>query len=182
MEGMRPHLRLPLVPLLLVAVVAGLASGCSSDADGGSDDGPTVVATGPHPSSNGPSDDTSAPLTDAPSSTSAGREAAVEAVCTPYSIMVDAIADAAQHGSDREQIAAAIAPVLKRFAAQVPDLDRPPGVTAQTWAGVLALAERIDALPAHPTSAEIGAVEQGLTAQERQAFKDAAAWLGTHCS
>jgi hypothetical protein len=95
--------------------------------------------------------------------------------------MVAAIEDAAQDSSDPEEIAAAIAPVMKRFAAQVPDLPRPPGMSPATWAGVVALAAQIRTLPDQPSSAEIDAVQQRLTVEQRQAVEAAAAWFKSSC-
>jgi hypothetical protein len=95
--------------------------------------------------------------------------------------MVAAIEKAARQSSDPEEIAAAIAPVMKRFAAQVPDLPRPPGLSAATWAGVVALADQIRTLPAHPTSADIDAVERQLTADQRAAVEAAADWFRSSC-
>ena len=107
---------------------------------------------------------------------------AVAAVCGPYIVMVRAIKNASFSGADPDAIAAEIAPVMKRFAARVPDLERPPGISAATWHGVEALAEHILELPDEPTYAEIEAVEGELSDQEREAFDTAAVWLRTNCS
>ena len=107
---------------------------------------------------------------------------AVAAVCGPYIEMSRAIKNASFSGADRDAIAAAITPLMKRFAARVPDLERPPGISAATWHGVEALAEHILELPDEPTYAEIEAVEGELSDQEREAFDTAAVWLRTNCS
>lgn len=164
-------MRPPILPVLLLVVATALLSGCGGDTDARGA-GPTVVATGPHTSTSVPT---------VPASSATARTEGVPAACAPYSRMVAAIETAAQQSSDPEEIAAAIAPVMKRFAARVPGLPRPPGMSAATWAGVVALAGRIRTLPAHPTSADIDAVEQQLTADQRKAVEDAAAWFRSSC-
>ena len=103
-------------------------------------------------------------------------------MCGPYIVMVRAIKNASFSGADPDEIAAEIAPVVKEFAARVPDLERPPGMSAATWRGVEALAERILELPDQPTYAEIEAVEGKLSDEEREAVDTAAVWLRTNCS
>jgi hypothetical protein len=166
-----------------MALATVLLTGCSGDTDAGTA-GPSVIATGPHPSSPTAGAPTStAPTSTATAPTSPATEARsdVPAACTAYSVMVAAIEDAAQDSSDPEEIAAAIAPVMKRFAAQVPDLPRPPGMSPETWAGVVALAAQIRTLPDHPSSADIGAVQQQLTVEQRRAVEAAAAWFKSSC-
>lgn len=167
-------MRPTLLPLLLMVVAAALLGGCSGDSDAGG--GPPVVATGPHSTS-----PTTPTRVSAPTSPATGSGPGMPAACRAYSVMVAAIEDAARSTSDPEEIAAAIAPVMKHFAAQVPDLPRPPGMRPATWAGVLALAGRIRTMPAHPTSADIDAVEQRLSAEQRQAVEAAAAWFKSSC-
>ncbi len=181
MRGMRTALRSPLaslLPLLLLVAAPAIAGGCAAadDVDAG---GPTVTATGPKGPTTDPTERNGA--TGAATSSPSEQPAAIEAVCGPYIEMARAIKSAAFAGASRQEIAAAIAPRLKEFAARVPDLERPPGVLAATWSGVQALAERILALPDHPTNAQIAAVESQLTEQERAAFEDGARWLRTHC-
>ena len=72
--------------------------------------------------------------------------------------------------------------MLKEFAAQVPGLERPPGLSADTWQGVVALAARIEALPDQPTDAEIEAVQGQLSEQEQEAVEDAFSWFQTNCT
>lgn len=177
--ALRSHLA-TLVPLLLLIPVTALA-GCSSDAhvDG---DGPTVTATGPDETTDAPTDEPPVAATDKPSGTPSDLPDAVAAVCGPYIEMSRAIKNASFSGADRDAIAAAITPLMKRFAARVPDLERPPGISAATWHGVEALAEHILELPDEPTYAEIEAVEGELSDQERDAFDTAAVWLRTNCS
>ena len=178
-----------LVPLLLLMPVTALVAGCSSDADVDGD-GPTVTATGPDETTDAPTeqatvaatDEPSGAATDEPSGTPSDLPDAVAAVCGPYIEMSRAIKNAAFGGADRDAIAAAITPVMKRFAARVPDLERPPAISAATWHGVEALAEHILELPDEPTYAEIEAVEGELSDQEREAFDAAAVWLRTNCS
>jgi hypothetical protein len=182
MTEMRLALRSPLatlVPLLLLVATAAVTGGCSSgdDVDAG---GPTVTATGPSEPTTDPTGGTSG-ATDETPDTSTEQPAAVAAVCGPYIEMARAIKSAAFAGASRQEIAAAIAPRLKEFASRVPDLERPPGVSAATWSGVEALAERILALPDDPTTAEVAAVESQLSEKERAAFHDGARWLRTHC-
>ena len=189
MAVMRIALRSPLatlVPLLLLVPVAGLTGGCSSGTDV-QDSGPTVTATGPDGSRSAPTDGPTDATPDQPTGTSTGeptmseRTDAVAAVCTPYAVMVRAIKSASFTGADPDDVAAELGPVMKRFAARVPGLERPPGLSAATWRGVEALAERILALPAQPSEAEIEAVEGELSEQHRDAVKTAADWLRTNC-
>lgn len=190
MKGMRLVLRsrsASLAPLLLVLVTV-LASGCSSRGDT-EDSGPTVTATAPESSAESstevekgsPSTETSAAASLEPSDPPSEVPASVAAVCAPYSAMVDAVQEAALSHTDPDEIAAAIAPVMKEFAAQVPDLERPPGVSAEVWRGIEALAERILALPDRPTDAEIEAVEDQLTVEQRNAVAAAADWFRATC-
>lgn len=177
---MLPPARPPLLQLLLLAVVAAatgsLLTGCSggSDAD---DAGPAVVATGPHGSS-APKQAATTPTGGADRATPTSE---VAEVCAPYAVMVRAVEHAAQRTSDPEEIAAAIAPVMRRFAAQVAALGKPSSMSAATWAGVAALADRIRALPPHPTSDDIKAVQAGLTSDQRAAAEDAADWFRSSC-
>ena len=187
MKGMRLHLRSHLailVPLLLLLPTAALTGGCSGDSDA-DDDGPSVVATGPDEqptddSTVGTSDPTDEP-TDEPTSTPPDLPDAVAAVCAPYAEMVSAIQEAAGSTTDRDAVAAAIGPVMKEFAAQVPDLRRPPGMSAATWSGVGVLAERILELPDEPTYAQIEGVEAQLSEDEREAVESARDWFLATC-
>lgn len=190
MTGMRPVLAPLLLMVLVTGLVSGLVSGCSADDDPG-DSGPTVTATGsggsdesdesPAESSAGssPGADDEEPAD--PTRTSDLPDAAA-AVCTLYSAMVSAVQDVALSYTDPDDIAAAIAPVLKEFAAQVQRLERPPGVSVEIWQGVAALAERILALPARPTDAEVEAVERQLTPEQRDAVASAYGWLKSACA
>lgn len=174
-----------LVPLLLLVPAAAILSGCSGDTRA-DDDGPSVVATGPDQESDStePTDDPSTEPTD-PSTepTSTPRlPARVAAVCTPYSAMAAAVKEAASSSSSPDAVAAEIGPVMKEFAAQLPALQRPPGMSAVTWRGVLALGEHILELPDHPTNEQIEAVEDQLTEQQREAVDDAVDWLRANCA
>jgi|GEM_PF-6548503 len=195
MKVMHFHLRAhvaTLVPVLLLVPTAALATGCSGDSDAG-DDGPSVVATGPDQqpsgastdetsdSADGPSDAPTDDPTSPPTSPPSDLPAAVAAVCTPYSEMVSAIDDAAGSSAGPDAIAAEIGPVMKEFAAQVPDLRRPPAMSATAWRGVGALAELVLELPDEPTYAEIEAVEGKLTAGQRDAVKSAFDWFQSSC-
>lgn len=178
-----------LVPLLLLMPVTALMGGCSSDADVDGD-GPTVTATGPDETTDAPTDQATVAASDGPSVAATDKSSgspsdlpdAVAAVCGPYIVMVRAIKNASFGDADPAAIAAEIAPVVKEFAARVPDLERPPGISAATWHGVEALAKHILELPDEPTYAEIEAVEGELSDQEREAFDTAAVWLRTNCS
>jgi len=184
---MRLPLRSPLVaavPLLLMISVVLSTAGCSAGADDSETSGPTVTATGSEEPTSGSTDEPSDEPTDEPSeptSTTTELPAAVAEVCTPYAAMVGAIQDAASTSTDRDEIAAAIGPVMKEFAARVPDLERPPGLSAQTWHGVQALAARILELPDEPTYAEIEGVEDQLSSQEREAVEAARDWFLSNC-
>lgn len=181
---MRFALRSPLAtlaPLLLVVLVAASTGACSSSTDV-EDSGPTVTATGPEESTSATTGKATGAATDEPTSTATELPDAVAAVCAPYIVMVRAIKNAAFSGADPDETAAQIAPVIKEFAARVPDLERPQGISAETWRGVRALADRILELPDEPSYSEIEAVEDELSVQEREAFDDAAAWLRTNCS
>lgn len=183
MKGMRLHLRshlATLVPLLLLLPAAVLTGGCSGDSDA-DDDGPSVVATGPDEQSTDESTDGTSDPTDEPTSTPPDLPDAVAAVCTPYAEMVSAIKEAAGSTTDRDAVAAAIGPVMKEFAAQVPDLRRPPGMSAATWGGVGVLAERILELPDEPTYAQIEGVEEQLSEDEREAVESARDWFLATC-
>lgn len=177
LPALLPGLLPGLLPVLLLAVVATLVSGCSGD-DEATDAGPTVVATGPHGTTTAtdPADPTS-PATSA----EASLAPEVAEVCAPYAVMVAAIQDAAMHATGAEDIAAAIAPVMKRFAHQVGALEKPPGMDPETWAGVVALAQRIQRLPAHPSKADIDAVERELSPDQREAVEAAADWFRSTC-
>ncbi len=187
MKGMHLHLRshlATLVPLLLLLPTAVLTGGCSGDSDA-DDDGPSVVATGPDEQptdegTDGTSDPTDEP-TDEPTSTPPDLPDAVAAVCTPYAEMVSAIQEADDNSSDRDAVAAMIGPVMKEFAARVPDLRRPPGMSAADWRGVGALAALVLELPDEPTYAEIVAVEGKLSPEQRAAVQSAFAWLQANC-
>ena len=188
---LRSHLA-ALVPVLLLVPVAALATGCSGDSDA-DDDGPSVVATGPdEQATDSPTDGASDSMdgateatTDAPTgdptSPPPDLPDAVAAVCTPYSEMVSAIDDAAASSADPDAVAAEIGPVMKEFAAQVPDLQRPPALSATAWRGVGALAERVLELPDEPTYAEIEAVEGKLTEEQRDAVESAFDWFQSSC-
>jgi len=188
---MRLPLRSPLVaavPLLLLTSVVLSTAGCSAGADDSETSGPTVTATGSEEPTTGstdePSDEPGDEPTDEPSeptSTASELTAAVAAVCTPYAAMVGAIQDAASTSTDRDEVAAAIGPVMKEFAARVPDLERPPGISPATWHGVQALAARILELPDEPTYAEIEGVEDQLSSQEREAVEAARDWFLSNC-
>ncbi|WP_183100353.1 hypothetical protein [Nocardioides pelophilus] len=185
---MRPVLAPLLLMVLVTGLVSGLVSGCSADDDPG-DSGPTVTATGSddsdestaEPSSAEPSTGPDDGETQEPTGTADLPDAAA-AVCTLYSAMVSAVQDVALSYTDPDDIAAAIAPVLKEFAAQVQALERPPGVSVEIWNGVAALAERILALPDRPTDAEVEAVERQLTPQQRDAVASAYSWLKSTCA
>jgi hypothetical protein len=187
MRGMRPALRSPflsLTALLLLVPLVVLVGGCSSDADPDGD-GPAVTATGPHESTDptAGADDTESPDQPTDGTTTADElPDAVAAVCAPYSLMVSAIQEAATSSTDPDAIAAEIAPVMKEFAAQVPDLERPPGMSAATWRGIEALAAEIVALPDAPTRADIEAVEDRLSPQERAGVEDAQEWFRENCA
>ncbi|RHW25781.1 hypothetical protein D0Z08_17180 [Nocardioides immobilis] len=184
---MRLHLRshlATLVPLLLLLPTAVLTGGCSGDSDA-DDDGPSVVATGPDEQptdegTDGTSDPTDEP-TDEPTSAPPDLPDAVAAVCTPYAEMVSAIKEAADSTTDRDAVAATIGPVMKEFAAQVPDLRRPPGLSERAWRGVGALAELVLELPDEPTYAEIEAVEGKLSPDQREAVGSAFDWFQSNC-
>jgi hypothetical protein len=188
MAVMRIALRSPLatlVPLLLLVPVAGLTGACSSGTDV-QDSGPTVTATGPDGSRSAPTDRPTDAAPDEPTTptgepTTSERADAVAAVCTPYAVMVRAVRSASFAGADPDDVAAELGPVMKRFAARVPSLERPPGLSAAAWRGVEALAERILALPAQPTDVEIESVEGELSEQHQDAVKTAADWLRTNC-
>lgn len=183
MAVMRFPVRTPfatLVPLLLLVPVAASTGACSSGTDA-EDSGPTVTATGPDRSTDSSTDDGPSDRSDQPTSAETALPDAVTALCTPYAAMVEAVEDAAAGTRDREAIAAEIGPVMKEFAAQLPSLERPPGLSQATWQGVQALARRILELPDRPSNAEIEAVEGDLTEQERDALKTAADWLRTNC-
>ncbi len=176
---MRPLLRpilAGLAPVLLMALLAAFVSGCSSDSDPDAD-GPTVTATGEEETA---STSTDTPTTGAPS-TPPDRPEAVDAVCTPYTAMVSAINEAASRSTDPDEVAAEIGPVLKEYAAQVADLEPPPGLPDETWLGVVALATQLANLPDQPTDAEIEAVEGQLSEEEREALNDAFVWFQTNC-
>lgn len=171
-----------LVPVLMMALLATLVGGCSSDAEPDAD-GPTVTVTGDEGTTSTSTDTTGSPpdpATEAPS-TPPDRLDPVEAVCAPYAAMVSAIKEAASSSTDADEVAAEIGPVLKEFAAQVPGLEPPPTLPDETWQGVVALATHIADLPAEPTDAEIEAVEGKLTEEERQALDDAFIWFQTNC-
>ncbi|WP_183096144.1 hypothetical protein [Nocardioides stalactiti] len=182
---MRPRLRSPfasLLPVLLMAALTATVGGCSRDA-GTDAGGPTVTATGPDESGS-PTEGTVDAPTDAEGTTdtpSSDLPEAVSAVCEPYTVMVEAIQTAAVTGADPDEIAARIAPVMKEFAAEVAELDRPPGMPEEVWDGVEALAERILALPDRPSDAEIEAVERQLSPEERGAVEAAAGWFKDNC-
>jgi hypothetical protein len=188
MTVMRLALRSPLatlVPLLLLVPVAAITGGCSSGAEV-EDGGPTVTATGPQDDatdepSDEPSDQVQESAPTESTSTPTQVPESVTAVCGPYVEMARAIKSAGFGGADPDELAAAIAPVMKEFAAQVPTLERPPGVSAATWRGVEALAERILALPDHPTYADVEAVEDELSEQEWDAVRAARDWLSDNC-
>ncbi len=185
MTVMRSAPRAPLaavVPLLLLVAVAGSAGGCSGGADvEGS--GPTVTATGPGRSSESPTKASVDEPPGSPSQTSgpSGRSDALAAVCAPYVVMVRAIKNAAFSGGDPDQVAAALAPVMKEFAARLPDVEQPPGMPAAVWRGIEALASQILALPDRPTYAEIEAVESELSEREHDDVDAAAVWFRTTC-
>jgi len=185
MAVMRTALRSPLatlVPLLLLVPATVLLGGCSSG-DDVDDQGPTVTATGPRGPGDTPTEGmTEAAPSDGPTTARTDPPAATAAVCGPYLEMARAIKSGGFSGAGAEEIAAAIAPAMKEFAGRLPTLERPPGMSAATWRGMQALAVRILDLPDRPTYAEIEAVEDQLSEQERDAFEDAADWLRTNCS
>ncbi|MDZ5619557.1 hypothetical protein SFC88_01890 [Nocardioides sp. HM23] len=180
---MRSALRSPLatlVQLLLLVPVTAVTGACSSGTDV-EDGGPTVTATGPDESTSAPTDEPTDAETDEPTSTPSDLPAAVAAVCAPYAIMVRAIKNTGFSGADPDDVAAELAPVMKEFAARVPDLERPRGMPPGAWRGIEALAVRILALPNRPTYAEIEAVERDFSEQERDDVDAAADWLRTNC-
>jgi len=172
--SLRP-IRAGLAPLLLTVLLVALAGGCSSDAEDGSDtDGTVVTATAPEESGSGSATD----ATDGRGS----RPAQPPAACAPYVAMVEAIKAAATTSDDPDEVAAEIGPVLKEFAAVVPTLQRPRAISADTWRGVVALADEIGKLPDPPTDAEIEAVEGRLSDAEKDAVKEAFGWFQTSCT
>ncbi len=177
---MRPALRSMIVPLLLLVPTAALSHGCSADADM-DDSGPPVTATASDQQTSEEADEVTEGPTDDPTSAPAELPEAVAAVCTPYAEMVSAVKAAAVSSSDPDAVAAKLGPVMKKFAAEVPDLQRPPGIPSSTWRGVQALAARILELPDRPTNAEIEAVEGKLSADERDAVAAAFTWFQTNC-
>lgn len=171
----------PLFLPLLLAVGAALLGGCSG-ADDARDAASSVAPAGPSTAATSPATSpTTSPTTSPATSPATDGAGDVPAACAPYTAMVAAIEDAARQSSDPEEVAAAIGPVMKRFAARVPDLPRPPGLSAESWAGVVAMAARIRRLPAHPTSADIEAVQQQLSPGQRRAVEAAAGWFRTSC-
>lgn len=174
-----PSLGLTAVLLLVPAFVT---VGCGAD-DDPEQHGPTVTATGPETATTDPSADQSTSPDDAPDGTTAPTELpdSVAALCAPYSVMVTAVKDATSGSADPDEIAAEIGPVMKDFAAQVPDLERPPSMPPATWRGVQALAAEIVDLPDEPTLADIEAIEEQLTPADRAALQDAADWLRSTC-
>lgn len=170
MTKMRLLVRSP-VPAVLVLLVllGGLVGGCAAGSDAG--DG------APSESTTTASEEPAA----SPTEEASTLAPAVAAVCTPFSTMVTAIKDAAMRHADPDKVASAIAPVMKEFAALVPDLERPPGMPLSTWRGIGALAERILALPDRPSYRQIEAVERQLTAEQRGAVEAAVDWFKTRC-
>lgn len=175
------------VSVLLLVVVA-LAGGCSAggaDEPGGSDRaGESTITATADEVSGGPTGATDG-TTDARSegvSPSSDAAATVPEFCASYTTLVAAIREAASAAGDRADVVADLAAVLKEFAGRVPDTVPPAGLPTESWLAVVALAEEITRLPDRPTKAELDAVEDRLSGQERAAVEDAFHWFQEECA
>ena len=115
---------------------------------------------------------------DAASDTAA--PASVGEFCAPYVEMRRTL-EGIDYTLDDDEIARQMVPVMKEWAAQVPDLERPPGLSDDVWAGLTLLARRIAALPDEPTSQQLDAVEKDLSRADQQLIVAASKWFQDNC-
>jgi hypothetical protein len=104
----------------------------------------------------------------------------VAAFCAPYVQMRQAL-EALDYRGDPDRIAAEMAPVMRAWAEQVPDLERPPGIADDVWVGLRLLAKRILRLPLRPSRRQLDAVEGDLTRDEQRLITEASDWFAANC-
>ncbi|HWJ81750.1 MAG TPA: hypothetical protein VNS55_05890 [Nocardioides sp.] len=160
--------------VVLAGVAALAVGGCS---DGGSG-GPSAAASSTPASSVPPLPE----ITVDPSEAAAdpGAPPSVGEFCAPYVAMRRTI-EAIDYGADDAQVAAQLAPVMREWAAQVPDLAHPPGIDQAVWDGLQLLARRILALPEEPTLDDIEGVEDDLDGRDRRLIVAASSWFADNC-
>lgn len=101
-------------------------------------------------------------------------------LCAPYIEMVETL-ERIDYTQGEDEIALAIAPVMREWAAQIPDLERPPGLADRVWEGLLILGKRIERLPEEPTYAQLEAVANRLTDEQQKLVSAASEWFRTRC-
>lgn len=172
---MRPSVPVRLCAGLLLVVLLGACS----DGEGGGrpDDGDATPSAAATSDPGGPGhegdDGESAPTPDS--------RPEAEVVCEPFREMVTALEEIDYRNADPDEIVDAIAPVMKAWAEEMPHLERPPGMEAETWKVLEVLSARVRALPDDPSLDDLEAVERGLTPVQSKEIDAAAAWYEEHC-
>ena len=162
-------------PVATIALLAGLSAsllgGCGGDDPG---DGDAAASSATAAESSSAAEESTAEE----SAASAGPAAAW---CDTYTTMVAGIE---QLGRDdpADELAVQITDLLRTWAEQVQADGRPPGIDDAAWAGLDLLTERVLELPARPTMADLDAVEQELSAEQKDAISDAQQWYERTCA
>ncbi len=164
--------------VLLACLVATGCGGGDEPAAGDGSGSPSPSAT----TSEGSSDATGAAEgSSGPAAADPEAPASVEEFCAPYLTMVAGI-EGLDRDSDPDALAAQIGTVLRTWAEQVPDLERPPGISDDVWDGLGVLADRIVALPDPPSMADIDAVESDLPPDQQRSIVAAQRWFRKNCN
>lgn len=157
--------------LVLASVALLGVAGC-----GGSDDDPAAGSSS-SASSSGPAKVDVDP-TEAASDTAA--PASVGEFCAPYVEMRRTL-EGIDYTLDDDEIARQMVPVMKEWAEQIPDLERPPGLADDVWDGLQLLARRITALPENPTKEQLDAVQKGMSPADQRLIVAASKWFQRNC-
>lgn len=157
---------------VLLTALAGLGlAGCGgTEDDPGADASPTAASSGPTRVEVDPSE----------AASDSAAPASVGEFCAPYVEMRRTL-EGIDYTLDDDEIARQMVPVMKEWADQVPDLERPPGLSDEVWDGLQLLARRISALPDEPTGKQLDAVDHDLSRADQQLISAASDWFQRNC-